>query len=223
MEQIKSVWVFNKEIHENESLFLIEVCKSLCLRNGNMNKIALFYLAVALSFPGLIAQAHVVDAAPVTPHIETAFSPDGDSEALVVKVIQSAKKTIRLSAYSFTSPVVTRALINAQRRGVEVAIVVDYKNNMIDDRSGKARIALNLLADAEVAVRTISNYPIHHDKFIIADERHVQTGSYNYSNSAARYNSENVLVVWNNPQVTASYLTHWQSRYEQGTDYKSSN
>ena len=40
--------------------------------------------------------------------------------------------------------------------------------------------------------------------------------------AAARRNSENVLVVWNNPQVAASYLKHWQSRYEQGIDYTSS-
>lgn len=184
-----------------------------------MNKIAFFRLVVALVFVGFSVQVYAVD----VPQIETAFSPDGDSEALVVKVIHSAKKTIRLSAYSFTSPAVTRALIDAQRRGVDVAVVVDYKNNMIDDRSGKARIALNLLADAKIAVRTISSYPIHHDKFIIADALHVETGSFNYSASAANYNSENVLVVWNNPQVAASYLKHWNSRYEQGADYKSSD
>ena len=59
-----------------------------------MIKTALFRLIVALVFVSLSVQAG--DA----PQIETAFSPDGNSEALVVKVIQSAKKTIRLSAYS---------------------------------------------------------------------------------------------------------------------------
>lgn len=182
----------------------------------HMNKIAFCRFVLALVFVGLSVQVHAAD----VPQIETAFSPDGGSEALIVKVIQSAKKTIRLSAFSFTSPTVVRALIDAKRRGVDVAVVVDYKSNIMDDRSGKSRIALNLLANAGIAVRTISTYSIHHDKFIIADEMHVETGSFNYSISAAKYNSENVLVVWNNPQVAASYLKHWKSRYEQGVDYK---
>ena len=115
-----------------------------------------------------------------------------------------------------------RALIDAKRRGVEVAVVVDYKNNITEDRSGKARAALNLLVNAGIPTRTIARYPIHHDKFIVADGLHVETGSYNYSEAAARRNSENVLVAWNSPQVAASYLKHWQIRYEQGTDYVSS-
>lgn len=209
-----------------------------------MSKTAIFRLVASLGFAafsvhaqavtpmtaplaGIVAafkhqDATAINTAPSAAQIETAFSPDGGSEALVIKVIQSARQTIRLSAYSFTSSVVVRALIDAKRRGVEIAVVVDHKNNISDDRSGKARAALNLLVNADIATRTISRYPIHHDKFIIADGLHVETGSYNYSEAAARRNSENVLVVWNNPQVAASYLKHWQSRYEQGTDYTSS-
>ena len=197
----------------------------------------LFSLAASLAFVGFAAQAHDVtnpvtappDAVPGAAQIETAFSPEAGSEALVVKVIHSAKQTIRLSAYSFTSPVVVRALIDAKRRGVDVAVVVDYKNNIMEGRNGKAKTALgkakaalNLLVNAGISTRTISRYPIHHDKFIISDALHVETGSFNYSEAAARRNSENVLVVWNSPQVAASYLKHWQSRYEQGTDYISS-
>lgn len=40
--------------------------------------------------------------------------------------------------YSLTSAPVVEALIAARRRGVEVSIVADYKNNLVDDRSGKA-------------------------------------------------------------------------------------
>ena len=189
-----------------------------------MNKIALLRLVATLIFISLINQGCTTGPGALNSAstIETAFSPDGKSEALVVKVIQSAKKTIQLSAYSFTSPIVTQALINAKRRGVDVAIVVDHKGNITEDRRGKSHIALNLLANAGIAVRTNSRYRIHHDKFIIADELHVETGSFNYSYAAANYNSENVVVIWNNPQVAASYLAHWKNRYEQGIDYKPS-
>jgi phosphatidylserine/phosphatidylglycerophosphate/cardiolipin synthase-like enzyme len=162
------------------------------------------------------------DKAPLEGQIETAFSPDGASEALILKVIQSSTRSIRLAAYSFTSPGIVRALIDAKRRGIDVAVVVDHKQNVNGNSGGaKARAALNLLVNAGIPTRTISRYPIHHDKFIVADGVHTQSGSYNYSEAAAKRNSENVIVIWNNAKVAASYLKHWQSRYEQGTDYQS--
>ena len=183
-------------------------------------KSTILSLAVALTFATLGTEVQALKASSEA-QIETAFSPEGGGEVLVVKVINSAAKSIRLAAYSFTSPAVVNALLEAKRRGVEVAVVVDHKNNISVDRSGKAKAALNLLVNAGISTRTISRYPIHHDKFIVADGLHVETGSFNYSVDAARRNSENVLVIWNNSQVATSYLKHWQSRYDQGTDYKS--
>ncbi|WP_323118867.1 phospholipase D family nuclease [Burkholderia alba] len=156
--------------------------------------------------------------APAGQVIEAAFSPDGGAEALVLKVIGSARASIRLAGYSFTSPKVVRALLDAHRRGVDLAVVVDNDGN----RSKSSKQALNLLVNAKVPTRTISRYAIHHDKYIVVDGRHVETGSFNYSASAASRNSENVLVVWNNPALASQYLQHWQNRYDQGTNYRSS-
>lgn len=49
----------------------------------------------------------------------------------------------------------------------------------------------------------------------------ILTTQYNYSAAAAARNSENVLVVWNNPALAAQYLKHWQNRFDQGTAYRS--
>lgn len=156
--------------------------------------------------------------APSTGLVESAFSPDAGSEDLVLKVINSSEHSIRLAAYSFTSPNIVRALIEAQKRGVDVRIVVDEKGN----KSKSSLAALNLVVNAGIPTRTISTYAIHHDKYIVSDERHVQNGSFNYSQAAAKSNSENVVVTWNNPELAKSFLTHWESRYVQGIDYKSS-
>ena len=48
----------------------------------------------------------------------------------------------------------------------------------------------------------------------------MQTGSFNYSKAAAKSNSENVVVIWNNPDLALTYLKHWQDRFDQGTPYK---
>lgn len=154
--------------------------------------------------------------------VEVAFSPNEGAEALVVKVIDSARAEIRMLAYSFTSAPVTAALLRAKKRGVDVALVVDYKNNLGDDRSGKAKAALGAVVNAGIKVRTIDAYPIHHDKSICVDGTTVETGSFNFSEAAARKNSENVLVLWGNPPLAAVYLKHWTRNWQQGIDYQPS-
>ncbi|WP_126448049.1 phospholipase D family protein [Sulfuricystis multivorans] len=152
--------------------------------------------------------------------IEYAFSPHEGAERLVLKVIDSARSEIRMMTYSLTSAQVVRALIAARHRGVDVAIVSDYKSNVAEDKSGKARAALSALVNAGCRVRTISLYPIHHDKVIIVDRETVETGSFNYSDAAAGKNSENVMVIWRNTELAKGYLEHWNRRFSHGEDYQ---
>ncbi|ABE43861.1 phospholipase D family protein [Polaromonas sp. JS666] len=168
----------------------------------------LFVLALAVPAGCAIQPPAVIP----TAQIEVTFSPEAGSEKLVLKVIGSARQSIRLAGYSFTSPVVVRGLIEAKRRGVDVRVLVDDRGN----RSQASIAALNLLLGAEIPTRVISTYAIHHDKYIVVDGRHTQTGSFNYSQAAAKSNSENVLTVWDNPSVASLYLAHWESRWAQG-------
>ncbi len=156
---------------------------------------------------------------PAAGSVEVAFSPNEGSEHLVVKVIDSAKTELDLLSYSFTSVPVVEALVRARHRGVTVRLVADEKDNVKADRSGKARAALGALVNAGADVRTIRVYPIHHDKVIIADRQTVELGSFNYSDAAARKNSENVLVNWSNPKLAEVYLKHFQRNYAQATVY----
>jgi len=45
-----------------------------------------------------------------------------------------------------------------------------------------------------------------------------ETGSFNYSQAAAKSNSENVLVVWNDRAAAAQYQAHWDSRWTKGIE-----
>lgn len=150
-------------------------------------------------------------------YIEVAFSPDEGGENLVLKVINSATQNISMLSYSFTSKHIVEALIEARRRGVNITLVADYKNNISQDSSGKAQEALSELQRAGGDVRTISVYPIHHDKVIIVDRKTVELGSFNYSEAAAHKNSENVFVNWNNPQLAEVYLGHFNRNLKQST------
>ncbi|MBT2375563.1 phospholipase D family protein [Pseudomonas fluorescens] len=158
----------------------------------------------------LVLTAHAAE-------IQVGFSPEGSAEQLVLNVIQDAQQQIRLMGYSFTSPKVVKALIAAQKRGVDVQVVLDAHGN--ENRASRA--AMNLLVNAGIGLRTNAAYKIQHDKVIISDGQNVETGSFNYSTSAAKANSENALVLWGFPAVASVYLEHWQSRWEQGQPYQS--
>jgi len=148
--------------------------------------------------------------------IENAFSPDAKAEELVLKLINTSTSSIRLAAYSFSSPNVVKALLDAKKRGLNIMVLVDYRRN----QKKPNWTALNRLVAAGIATRTISIYAIHHDKYIIADEQTVQNGSFNYARDAAEDNSENVIVFWRNPELAKSFLRHWESRWSAGVDYK---
>ncbi len=68
------------------------------------------------------------------------------------------------------------------------------------------------------------------DKFIttdylqqcLVDNVTVETGSFNFTKAAETKNSENAVVIWNMPKLAESFLEHWQDRWNQGRDYRSS-
>ena len=134
----------------------------------------------------------------------------------MVKVLASAQQTIRLAGYSFTSPAVVKGLVEAKRRGVDVKVLLDDRGN----RGQASLVAMRMITEANIPLRVISVYAIHHDKYIVVDGRHTETGSFNYSQAAARSNSDNVLVVWNNPGIAQRFLQHWESRWKQGIEVK---
>jgi len=154
--------------------------------------------------------------ATAAPSIQTAFSPERGALQLALSTIGSVSQSIRMMGYSFTSPEVVRALVDAHRRGVDVKIVLDEKGN----RNKASVAAMNLVAGAGIPLRTNDRYAIMHDKVIIVDSHTVETGSFNYTRAGARRNSENVLVIREIPEVAGSYLAHWQSRWNEGADWK---
>jgi len=80
--------------------------------------------AVCLSL--VVAQPAVAaEPIPAGASYEIGFSPNGDSLAVVLKGIQSARSSILVAAYSFTSKPIALALLDAHQRGVKVQIVAD--------------------------------------------------------------------------------------------------
>ncbi|CAM2164545.1 hypothetical protein BLAT2472_170001 [Burkholderia latens] len=120
-------------------------------------------------------------------------------------------------AYTFTAPDIARALVAAKRRGVDVRVVVDAS----ESRSKAAIAAMNLLVNAGIPVRVNGRYKIQHDKVLIVDGQHVETGSFNFSAAAERSNSENAIVLWNHPELAKQYSQHWETRWSGAQPFQS--
>ncbi|MBZ5763343.1 phospholipase D family protein [Rhizobium sp. VS19-DR104.2] len=167
-------------------------------------------LVIMLALQVVPAPAAAAEAA-----AQVGFSPEGTGRSLVLDVINTARRELRVMAYSFTAPDIAQALIAAKKRGVDVLVVVDA-----DQSRQKSQVAaLNTLAIAGIQVRLNGHYQIMHDKVIVADRKTVQTGSFNYTRSAETANSENVIVLWDVPGYAGEFLQHWQSRWDQAAPY----
>lgn len=145
--------------------------------------------------------------------VQMATAPDGGALDLVLNVIDSAKTSIRIAAYSFTSKPIAEALLRKQKAGVSVMVVMD--KSQLTERYTSA----TFLANVGIPVRINSRYAIQHSKVLVVDGDTVETGSFNFTDSAARRNSENVLVIWHHPTLAREYTTYWQRLWEEGEAY----
>lgn len=129
------------------------------------------------------------------------FSPYGGATDAIEAEINVAKKTIRVLGYSFTSPIIIAALIEAQERGVSVEVILD--------KTQKSSAAIADMAKRGVKVYIDSKHAIMHNKTMIFDDNIVQTGSFNYSVSAEIRNAENILIVKKNRCLASVYFSNF--------------
>jgi phosphatidylserine/phosphatidylglycerophosphate/cardiolipin synthase-like enzyme len=175
---------------------------------------AALLLVALLASLGPLATAAAQEGLGPEASFELGFSPGGGSTALVIKVIDSARSTLLIVAYEFTDRDVAEAVERAAHRGVKVRVVADY-------RAAQGKYSqVRILGLAGVPVRLDDHYAITHDKFIVVDGETVETGSYNYSQSAAKRNAENVLVLWKAPAVAAGYTAEFERLWEESEAVK---
>lgn len=179
----------------------------------------LFLIFFSLSTPSICYEGKLSPIA-VTPkcsQIMVGFSPEGSAVNLVINTIRSAKSEICMMAYSFTSPKIMKALLDAKKRGVNVRIVVDKNGNT----GTKSIQAMNLMVNSDIKLRVDDKYRIQHDKVLITDSKNVQTGSFNYTASADKHNSENVILILGNSELASVYKKHFESRWQQAVPFHS--
>lgn len=137
--------------------------------------------------------------------IRACFSPDGNCTTGILSAIYSARTSIFVQAYSFTSDKIAEALQDAHRRGVDVQILVD-KGQLKSKHS-----PLSSLAKGGIPLFIDSPKGLAHNKVMIIDERYVLTGSFNFTKAAESRNAENILLV-DDPALAHIYKENWEKR-----------
>lgn len=168
-------------------------------------------LLVSICFAFLIAPVYAADTYVVSTQVY--FSPNGGVQDAVVKEISNAKKSIFVQAYSFTNQPIAKALVEAQRRGVSVFVILDKSNRTAKYSAGDFtdHFGIDTYID--------DKHAIAHNKIMIIDKETVITGSFNFTKAAETSNAENLLVI-RSSQLADLYFGNWADHQKHSVVYQ---
>lgn len=168
--------------------------------------------AFAIDYDRLVANGtkaiteREIHEAPSEGVISVAFGPNGETEKLMLQVIDKSNSSIDMTATSLKNKDIVQHLLQAQRRRVSVRIVVDPTVNSAADETAKYLQALKSVG-AAVRVAKVS------ENFLLTDSINVATSSSDNEKSVASRNSVNVMVNWNNMKLSLYYGRHFDYIY----------
>jgi phosphatidylserine/phosphatidylglycerophosphate/cardiolipin synthase-like enzyme len=156
-----------------------------------------------------------LEAAPSIPNpvVSAYFSPNGGCTEAIVAVLNSAKTSILVQAYSFTSAPIAKALEDAHKRHVNVQVILDKSQR--SERYSSA----TFIANEGIPTYIDAAHKIAHNKVIVVDGKTVITGSFNFTKSAEEGNAENLLIISNSPDLAQIYTTNWKEHLGHSEQY----
>lgn len=135
----------------------------------------------------------------------------------LLREINSAKSSIDFAIYGVSSqPQITEALINAQKRGVEIKWVYDLDangNSIYADTKNLAAKLKNSSSDFSKEDNSRYSNAIMHNKFFIFDNKKVWTGSANISETDMSGFNSNSAVLITSEQIAAFYKQEFLQMY----------
>ena len=119
------------------------------------------------------------------------FSPKGGIRDRIIKACNLCKTSIDVAIFDFTSGDLADALVRAKERGIALRVIADPK------RGADKNSETPFLQKKGVNLRLLpgKGRGIMHNKFAIFDGKILLTGSYNWTESAEKYNWENVIIL----------------------------
>jgi cardiolipin synthase len=127
---------------------------------------------------------------------------DRKAEKRLLDLIDSAKETIRVAMFTWTSERFARAIIAAHRRGVDVQVALDRTSSM-----GTSKRVARQLNEAGIPLFVNQGAGLLHHKFALIDDRTLIMGSANWTVSAFVRNAEVVLILNPLTEVQQHFFT----------------
>lgn len=150
--------------------------------------------------------------------IETWYSPEDEPLMRVVHLYDHAQRYIFVAVYGLTSPMVVKALVEAQKRGVDVRILTDRERL----QDPKQRMALSALHEAGIPIKLNRHDGLMHLKQVVVDDEINTNGSMNHTTSGNRYNDERMDVIRDQAltvKAREKFLSLWKDP-ERFTEWK---
>jgi cardiolipin hydrolase len=120
---------------------------------------------------------------------EAYFSPGEACRQAIIHQIVQAKSQLKICVFTISDDQISEAILAAHKKGIDIRILTD------NDKAFDVGSDIGKMSTAGVVIK-IDNTANHmHHKFMIVDDRVLLTGSYNWTNSAARYNQENIIIT----------------------------
>ncbi|XP_065588889.1 mitochondrial cardiolipin hydrolase [Cyrtonyx montezumae] len=107
----------------------------------------------------------------------------------LLRLLLSARRSLELCLFSFSSPELGRAVSALHRRGVRVRVVTDAQYMAVRGSQ------IGLLRMLGIQVRHDQEKGFMHHKFAIVDKKLLITGSLNWTVEAICNNRENVVIM----------------------------
>ena len=169
-----------------------------------------FGVTLLLAFVTLnFARSQTVPVSPAQGTVQVAFTPWDDAESLLLETLGRAQREILVQAYLLTSRAIATSLIAAKQRGLHVSVLADARQHADNPAS-----LLVSLADKGIPVWLETRYRNAHNKIMVIDDGTqdvvIVTGSYNFTRSAQRMNSENLFLVRGNLELASRFRQNWE-------------
>jgi len=134
--------------------------------------------------------------------VELYFTPFDDVPTRVLAALEEAREEVVLAHYNIRYQPFLDKLVELHQRGVAIQLVVDPSRaeepwNRGDDFLRSHGIEVHLHKPEH-------RYALMHLKATVIDGQTLMTGSFNWNETAARFNEENMMVI-HDPQAAALY------------------
>ncbi len=146
---------------------------------------------------------------------DVVFSPAGSPSEQIVRVIKSARKSIRFVSRGFVSKDVSVALFDAARAGKDVQVLLDRKHNK--DGYSDAQF-LAMMSRPPHVLKTHGQY----QSYMIIDDRDLAIGNLSDlpEKRDEKQNASSVLIIHDAKALAQRYMENWQMLWADSEEMK---